>query len=168
MLLDLESAISRKKFLSLAVKVLAITSLGSMNLGCHQRHPSVPLIGLSFEEYANMVCIQEVFLRDCPIEFDLGIALDNYIYASENTIPSENFWKEIARLPSSYIASITLDHSIRPLAKLNPVEREERLLSWRSSINPVKRGLYQLFHQISFYLLSKNKNYQLYIGYIIQ
>jgi hypothetical protein len=159
--------ISRKGFLFFTLKLFAITSASISIINCKQTEiPPVFLKSLTIEEYFNIRSIQEIFLKNLPFEFfDLGLALDDHIAGHANIIPNAEMLRELAGLPSSYLASLILDHSLTPLALLNIEEREKRLLSWRHSTNSVKRGAFLMFQQISFFLLSKEKVYQQFTGY---
>ncbi len=159
--------INRKGFLFLAFQLFAITSASISGVNCKRTGiPTVPLKSLTIEEYFNIRSIQEVFLKNSPLEyFDLGLAFDDHIAGSANVIPNIDIMKELAGLPSSYLASLVLDHSITTLVQLDIEEREKRLLSWRHSSNAVKRGAFLAFKQLSFFLLSKEKAYQQLTGY---
>ena len=161
-----ESEISRNKFLKLSVKVFAITSLSLKGVNCGNSLPTPTLKGISTEEYFNMRSLAEIFLEGNPIsEFDLGKALDDYIYGHPSPLPTKNLIHELAGAPSSLLAALILDFSFTPLVKLNREDREKRLLSWKTSSSQTKRGLYGVLRQFSMYLLSSSKEYQRSIGY---
>lgn len=135
-------------------------------MGCSQVEGIPNLKGLSPDEYLSFRGIQKVFLVGNPIEdFDLGLALDNYVYGHPYPIETEDLIRFLAGLPSSTLIAFALNFSFTPLSKLEPVEMEKRLLGWKTSSLGMKRGLYSILRQISFFLLSSDKRFQQYMGY---
>ncbi|MBK8397852.1 MAG: hypothetical protein IPL26_21765 [Leptospiraceae bacterium] len=162
----LKKEFSRNTFLKLTVKAFAITALSIEGVNCGKTLVTPALKGISQEEYFNMQCLAEIFLKDNPVsDFDLGKALDDYIYGHPSPIPTKDIIHELAGAPSSILASLILDFSFTPLVKLNLEDREKRLLSWKNSDSKMKRGLFGVLRQTSMFLLSSNKEYQKYIGY---
>ena len=161
-----ESEISRNTFLKISIKAFALTSLSLQGVNCGKSLSTPTLKGISEEEYFNMRSLAEIFLDTNPVhDFDLGKALDDYIYGHPSPLPTKSLVHELAGAPSSLLAAIILDFSFTPLVKLNKEEREKRLLSWKSSSSQTKRGLYGVLRQFSMYLLSSSKEYQRSIGY---
>jgi hypothetical protein len=76
--------------------------------------------------------------------------------------------RELAGAPSSYLAAIVLDGSMTPLVKLSRADREARMLGWKKSDNIMKRGLYNILRQTTFFLLSSSPVLPRYAGYAIQ
>jgi hypothetical protein len=162
----IDVAYTRSHFLKLTAKVFAILFIGSKTTGCATAEGLPNLKGISPAEYFSFRGIQKVFLDGNPIpDFDLGIALDNYIYGHPHPIETEDLIRFLAGLPSSVFISIALDFSLTPLSKLEPVEMEKRLLGWKKSSLAMKRGLYSILRQISFFLLSSDKRFQQFMGY---
>ncbi|WP_425460630.1 hypothetical protein [Leptospira idonii] len=159
--------LSRNRFLKFTLKCFALTAVSLKGVNCGPGVVTPPLRGISTEEYHNFRALQEVFLQDCPIpEFDLGLALDNYVYGHPYPIETESVIQLLASVPSSVLAALALDFSFTPLAKLSPEERINRLLSWKTSSLGIKRGVYSILRQISFFLLSSDKQYQKFVGYL--
>lgn len=157
---------SRNTFLKLSMKAFAITALSIEGVNCGNSLESPLLKGISKEEYFNMQSLAEIFLEGNPItDFDLGKALDDYIYGHPSPIPTKDLVHELAGAPSSILAALILDFSLTPLVKLNKKEREKRLLSWKNSTSQTKRGLFGVLRQTSMFLLASNKDYQKAIGY---
>lgn len=165
---DLEPfTLSRNRFLKFTLKCFALTAVSLKGINCGSGLPLPSLRGISEEEYHNFRSLQEVFLQDCPIaNFDLGLALDNYVYGHPYPIDTESVIQLLASIPSSILAAIFLDFSFTPLAKLPPVERLERLKAWKTSSLGLKRGVYLILRQTSFFLLSSDKEYQKFVGYL--
>jgi hypothetical protein len=160
-------AFSRNRFLKFALKCFALTAVSLKGVNCGPGLVTPGLRGISPEAYHNFRSLQEVFLKDNPItNFDLGLALDNYVYGHPYPIETESVLQLLVSLPSSVLAAIALDFSFTPIAKLPPEERIERLLSWKNSSLGLKRGVYTILRQISFFLLSSDKEYQKYVGYL--
>ena len=68
---------------------------------------------------------QKFFLDSNPIpDFDLGKALDDYIYGHPSPLPTKNLVHELAGAPLHCYAFI-LDFSFTPLVKLNKEDREK-------------------------------------------
>lgn len=161
-----EAEFSRNKFLKISIKIFAITTLSIEGVNCGSFLKTPTLKGISQEEYFNMNSISEIFLNGNPIpDFDLGKALDDYIYGHPSPISTKDLIHELAGAPSSILAALLLDFSITPLVKLNPEEREKRLLSWKNSNSQMKRGLFGVLRQFSMFLLSSSKDYQKSLGY---
>lgn len=162
----LEKDLSRNTFLKLSLKAFAITALSIEGVNCGNSLNTPPLKGISKEEYFNMNSIAEIFLEGNLVTgFDLGKALDDYIYGHPFPIPTKDLVHELAGAPSSILASLLLDFSLTPLVKLNREEREKRLLSWKNSSSQMKRGLFSVLRQTSMFLLGSSKDYQKAIGY---
>ncbi|PJZ71549.1 hypothetical protein CH373_00535 [Leptospira perolatii] len=161
----LDEKVSRSRFLKLTLKMVALTAIFSPQLSCSR--DSIPkLKGLSSDNYLAFRSLQEVFLEGNPLEnFDLGIAADNYAYGHPYPIETESTLLLLAFLPTSVLVSLFLDFSFKPLASLDKAAREERLLSWKNSSMKLKRGAYTIMRQISFFLVSMDKDYQKLIGY---
>ncbi|TGL63190.1 hypothetical protein EHQ58_01245 [Leptospira ognonensis] len=150
-----------------ALKCFALTAVSLKGVNCGPGLVTPGLRGISPEAYHNFKSLQEVFLKDSPVpNFDLGLALDKYIYGHPYPIETESVLQLLLSLPSSILAAIALDFSFTPMVKLSAEEREKRLLSWKTSSLGLKRGVYSIFRQISFFLLSSDKEYQKYVGYL--
>jgi hypothetical protein len=162
----IENTISRNKFLKLFAKVSAVLYIGSKTIGC-AAHGNIPkLKGISENDYLGFHAIQKVFLEGNPVpDFDLGLALDNYVYGHPYPIETEDLILFLAGIPSSTLIAFALDFSFTPLSELNKDEMERRLLSWKTSSLVMKRGLYSILRQFSFFLLSSDKRFQTYMGY---
>ncbi len=159
--------LSRNRFLKFALKCFALTAVSLKGVNCGPGIVTPGLRGISEEAYHNFKSLQEVFLKDNPVaNFDLGLALDNYVYGHPYPIETESILQLLASIPSSILAAMFLDFSFTPIAKLPPIEREKRLLSWKSSSLGLKRGVYTILRQISFFLLSSDREYQKYVGYL--
>lgn len=162
----LDSSFSRNTFLKISIKVFAITALSIEGINCGRTLVTPILKGISTEEYFNMHSVAEIFLEGNPVpEFDIGKALDDYIYGHPSPIPTKDLIHELAGAPSSILAALLLDFSLTPLAKLNKEEREKRLLGWKNSSSQMKRGLFGILRQTCMFLLASNKDYQRSIGY---
>lgn len=149
------------------MKCFALTSVSASAIACKESRKAPDLRGLSPEHYWNFKSIQEVFLQDNPVpEFDLGLALDQYMYGHPSPIETESVILLLAGIPSSVLAAIALDFSFVPLSSLSIADREERLKSWKYSKWQIKRGAYTILRQTSFFLLSSNKEYQRFVGYL--
>ena len=159
---------SRAAFLRGSIKLFALTSL-TMS-GVDRGPSSIPsLKGISAQEYRNMNAVGEVFLADSPFpDFDLGQALDDYVFGHPSPLDTKDIVRELAGAPSSYLAAIVLDGSMTPLVKLSRAEREARMLGWKKSDNIMKRGLYNILRQTTFFLLSSSPALPRYAGYAIQ
>lgn len=165
-----EFPVSRKGFLAwglqwgLRTGVLAWILISAGNCKRPQEIPR--LLGISSEEYRGFRSIQDVFLAGCPLpSFDLGLALDRYIYGHPHPIDTENLLRFLAGIPSSRLVAFLLDFSGTPLSELDPPQRERRLLSWKTSGFRLKRGLFSILRQISFFLVSSDKGIQRIMGY---
>lgn len=162
----LDKDLSRNTFLKLSIKAFAITALSIEGVNCGNSLSTPILKGISKEEYFNMQSLAEIFLEENPIsDFDLGKALDDYVYGHPSPIPTKDLVHELAGAPSSILAALLLDFSLTPLVKLNKEDRIKRLLSWKNSSSQMKRGLFAVLRQTSMFLLASNKEYQKAIGY---
>lgn len=162
----IDSTFTRSHFFKISAKVFAVFYIGSKTMSCSQAEGMPNLKGLSPDEYQSFRGIQKVFLDGNPIEdFDLGLALDNYVYGHPYPIETEDLIRFLAGLPSSILIAFALDFSFTPLSKLEPDEMEKRLLSWKTSSLGMKRGLFSILRQFSFFLLSSDKRFQQYMGY---
>ena len=162
----LEKDLSRNTFLKLSIKAFAITALSIKGVNCGNSLVTPLLKGISQEEYFNMQSIAEIFLEGNPVpNFDLGKALDDYIYGHPSPIQTKDLVHELAGAHSSILAALLHDFSLTPLVKLSREEREKRLLSWKNSSSQMKRGLFGVLRQFSMFLLASNKEYQKAIGY---
>ena len=159
--------LSRNRFIKFALKCFALTAVSIKGVNCGPGIVTPGLRGISPEAYHNFKSLQEVFLKDSPIaNFDLGLALDNYVYGHPYPIETESVLQLLVSLPSSILAAIVLDFSLTPIAQLPPDQREKRLLSWKTSSLGLKRGVFSILRQISFFLLSSDKEYQKFVGYL--
>jgi hypothetical protein len=157
---------SRAKFLKFSLKLFALTSLTYSGINCKSSLNIPKLKEISEEEYLNIHSVGEIFLKGNPIKnFDIGIALDEYISGKPYPIPTKDKIHELALLPSSLLAALILDYSLTPLVKLSTEEREKRLLSWKNSDSQIKRGAFAILKQCCMFLLSSNKEFQMEIGY---
>ena len=157
---------SRGLFLRTALKCFGLAAF-SFSLSSCRQGPLPPLRGISPRDYDNIHSIGEIFLKGNPIKnFDIGAALDNYIYGHPSPLPTRADIHELAALPSSRLASLSLDLSFTPLSQLDPKAREERLLSWQRSNSKLKRGLYNLLCALCFFLLGSNHDFLVYTGYL--
>jgi hypothetical protein len=162
----LESHFSRNTFLKISIQAFAISALSIEGVNCGNSLTTPVLKGISTEEYFNMRSLAEIFLEGNPItDFDLGKALDDYVYGHPSPLPTKDLVHELAGAPSSILAALILDFSFTPLVKLSREDREKRLLSWKTSSSQTKRGLFGVLRQFSMYLLSSSKEYQKSIGY---
>ncbi|EMM93594.1 hypothetical protein LA733_0426 [Leptospira interrogans] len=160
----LQEPISRNRFLKLVLKLsafLMLPGLGACSNG------SIPkLRGLKETQYLGFKSIGEVFLKGNPIlDFDLGIAADDYIYGHPTPIDTEDILLLLGRIPSSTLAAFIFDFSLQSMSSLNIEEREKRLLSWKTSSLGIKRGIYSILRQTSFFLVSKDQRIQKLAGY---
>lgn len=71
----------------------------------------------------------------------------------------------LGRIPSSTLAAFIFDFSLQSMSSLNIEEREKRLLSWKTSSLGIKRGIYSILRQTSFFLVSKDQRIQKLAGY---
>lgn len=158
--------ISRSAFLRGSLKVFGLTSLTLSAADC-RRSDSVPrLHGISEQDYHNINSIAEVFLTDSPIAgFDAGKAFDDYVFGHPAPLDTRDTALELAAVPSSILASLVLDGSLTPLVRLSLEERLKRMLAWKASDNPMKRGLFNTFRQTTFFLLSSNPGFTAFTGY---
>ncbi|MDV6234048.1 hypothetical protein CH379_000165 [Leptospira ellisii] len=163
--LFLHEPISRSRFLKFSLKFLAITAfvLPGMN-ACGGAIPR--LRGLKEDHYLSYKSLGEVFLQGNPIpDFDLGLAMDDYIYGHPTPIDTEDVLLLLGMIPSSRLAALALDFSFTPMTSLSVEDREKRLLSWKNSSLNLKRGAYSIMRQIAFFLVSKDKRIQKLAGY---
>jgi hypothetical protein len=161
-----EAQLSRSKFLKLLAKISALIFIFSKTTGCSPSKPTPALKGIDPVDYHSFRAIQEVFLKGNPIpDFDLGLALDQYIYGHPYPIETEDLIRFLASLPSSILIAFAFDFSFTPLANLSPEEMERRLLGWKSSSLAMKRGVFSILRQFSFFLLTSDKRFQQYMGY---
>ena len=158
---------SRGLFLRRALKFFALVSFSLSLSSCRKGPPLPALRGISSKDYDNMHAIGEVFLKGNPIKsFDIGLALDNYIYGHPSPLSTSADIHELASLISSRLASLSLDLSFTPLSRLSPKAREARLLAWQKSDSKLKRGLYNLLCSVCFFLLGSNHDFLRYTGYL--
>lgn len=161
----LDSQISRNRFLRNTAKLFAIFWIGSKTIGCSGSEDIPPLKGISESDYRGFRGMQKVFLKGNPIsDFDLGLSLDRYIYGHPYPIETEDLIRFLAMVPSSSLIAM-MDFSLTPLSNLSPEDMEKRLLGWKNSSLKMKRGLYSILRQFSFFLLSSDKKFQEYMGY---
>ncbi len=160
-----QEPITRSQFVKWGLKIFSIFSISYVGINCGSSKLTPPLRGLSPEQYHNFNTIGEVFLDGNPFSFDLGLALDNYVFGHPGVIDTWPIIKDLADIPSSVLASIVLDFSLTPLVKLNLEDRRKRLLSWKNSSLKLKRGAYGIMRQTSFFLLSSQKEFQRFTGY---
>ncbi|WP_208652774.1 hypothetical protein [Leptospira montravelensis] len=159
--------LSRNRFLKFSLKCFALTAVSIHGVNCGSGLTTPPLRGISPEQYHSFRSLQEVFLQDNPIpNFDLGLALDNYVYGHPYPIETESVIQLLASVPSSILAAMALDFSFTPIVKLPMEKRIKRLQEWKHSSLGLKRGVYVILRQISFFLLSSDKEYQKFVGYI--
>ncbi len=160
---------SRKSFLKKILLAKGISfftfSFFLTNTQC-QTKKTPKLRGISNQEYHNIHAIGDIFLKDHPItNFDIGKAMDDYIYGHPHPLENQSQLHELASLPSSLAASLMLDTSFQTLSDLNREDREKRLLAWKQSNSALKRGLYNLFHSFCFFLLGTSHAYLVYTKY---
>lgn len=169
LLASVETSIPRRVFLRRAIQAFAATSVvvggGSLGLQCGPGGDVPELRGISQQEYRNMRAIQEVILRGLPFGFDLGLALDQYVYGHPHPLPTKDLVHELAGAPSSWLAALLLDGSLTTLVALPPEKREARMLKWQASDDVMQRGLYNILRQTSFFLVSMTREYNEYCGY---
>lgn len=161
----LDEKISRSRFLKFLFKTAAVSAILLPQASC--KSANIPkLNGLSDEQYLAFKSLEEVFLVGNPIAgFDLGIAADKYIYGHPYPIETESVLKLLAFLPTSSLVALALDFSFIPLASLSVEDREKRLLSWKNSSLSLKRGAFNIMRQLSFFLVSMEKDYSKLLGY---
>ncbi len=161
-----ESQISRNRFLKFLAKIFGIISLASQVENCSKKGNIPRLKGISENDYLGFRGIQKLFLEGNPVEdFDLGLALDEYIYGGHYPIETEDLIRFLAMIPNSVAISLALDLSLTPLAQLDRNSMEKRVLGWKNSRLAMKRGLYSILRQFSFFLLTSDKRFQEYMGY---
>ncbi|TGK07136.1 hypothetical protein EHO59_03230 [Leptospira semungkisensis] len=161
----LEERVSRSRFLKFLFKTAAVSAILLPQVSC-KSGPVPKLHGLSDDQYWAFKSLEEVFLEGNPIQgFDLGVAADKYIYGHPYPIETESVLKLLAFLPTSTLVSFALDLSFTSLAGLSKEDREKRLLSWKSSSLSLKRGAYNIMRQLSFFLVSMEKDYSKLVGY---
>lgn len=160
-----EQEINRSAFLRGSIKLFALTSLTLAGVDCTPRE--VPkLHGISEQEYRNINAIAEIFLIDSPVAgFDAGKAFDDYVFGHPSPLDTKDTALELAGVPSSRLASLVLDASFTPLVQLSKEDRLKRMLGWKASDNPMKRGLFNTFRQTTFFLLSSSAAFTAYTGY---
>ncbi|MCE9501761.1 MAG: hypothetical protein K8R21_14865 [Leptospira sp.] len=158
--------LSRGKFLKWALKIFSISLLFQSTGGCSSPQKIPKLRGISDQEYLNFQSVGEIFLDGNPVaDFDIGKALDDYIYGHPNPLPTKDLVHELVGVPSSILVALALDFSITPLVKLERAKREKRLLSWKNSGSQLKRSLFSLLKLFSFFLLTGDKRFQKFSGY---
>lgn len=162
----LQEPIPRSRFLKLGLKFLAITAFVLPGMSACSTGSIPRLRGLKEDHYLSFKSIGEVFLKGNPIsDFDLGVAMDDYIYGHPTPIDTEDVLLLLGLIPASRLASLALDFSFTPMIALNVEEREKRLLSWKNSSLNLKRGAFSIMRQIAFFLVSKDKRIQKLAGY---
>lgn len=158
-------SLTRGSFLRGTIKLFALSSVSFTGSECSA---PVSLRGISAQEYANIRAVGEVFLTGNPVpNFDLGKALDDYVYGHPSPIDTKDLVHDLAKMPSSLLASVVLDGSFTTLVDLTKEEREKRMLGWRDSGDGVKRGLFNVLRQTSFFLLSSSPALLEFAGYSI-
>ncbi len=163
---EFEREISRSVFLRGSIRLFALTSLTLSGVDCSPSGKVPELRGISEQEYHNINAIGEVFLSENPIpNFDLGKAFDDYVFGHPYPLDTKSTALELAGMPSSLLASIVLDGSLTPLVKLSKEDRLKRMLGWKASDNPMKRGLFNILRQTSFFLVSSSPAFAAYAGY---
>ena len=156
--------ISRNRFLKL---VLWTSSLGVLGISCRGIPEEIKLKGITAQEYENIKIFGDFFLDGFEIDdFNIGLALDDFLYGSANPHPLTDRILELVSIPSSYLASLYIDHSPVPLVHLDDEERKKRLLSWRNSRKALSGGIYSLLHTLCMTLVSADPSYQKYVGYL--
>lgn len=161
-----EHQLNRSTFLRGSIKIFALTSLTLAGVDCRPSDQIPELHGISEQEYHNINAIAEVFLTDSPIAgFDAGKAFDDYVFGHPTPLDTKSTALELAGVPSSYLASIVLDGSLTPLIKLSKEERLKRMLGWKASSNPMKRGLFNVLRQTTFFLISSSPAFVAFTGY---
>ncbi|MDF3822868.1 hypothetical protein P3G55_23425 [Leptospira sp. 96542] len=159
--------LTRNRFLKFTLKCFALTTVSLPGVNCGPNLNTPSLRGISEEQYHSFRSLQEVFLSDSPIpNFDLGLALDQYVYGHPYPIETESVIQLLASVPSSILAAMFLDFSFTPIVKLPMEDRIIRLESWKHSSLGLKRGVYVILRQISFFLISSDKEYQKFVGYV--
>ncbi|XDD50278.1 hypothetical protein AB3N59_00170 [Leptospira sp. WS92.C1] len=162
----LQKPIPRSRFLKLSLKFLAITAFVLPGMTACSSGSIPRLRGLKEGHYLSFKALGEVFLQGNPIpDFDLGVAVDDYIYGHPTPIDTEDAFLLLGMIPSSTLAAIALDFSFTPMTSLSVEEREKRLLSWKNSSLNLKRGAYSIMRQIAFFVVSKDKRIQKLAGY---
>jgi len=163
---EFEREISRRVFLRGTVKIFALTSLTFSGVDCFPSRDVPALRGISEQEYRNMHSLAEVFLEGSPIrDLDIGKALDDYVFGHPYPIDTKDAARELAGVPSSILAALVLDGSFTPLVKLPKEERLKRMLAWKASENPMKRGLFNIMRQTVFFLVSSSPEFIRLTGY---
>ena len=160
--------INREKFLLLALKTSAAVYLVANSAGCVSA-PKAPvaLKSLSDQQYENITIIGNFFLKDIPFKhFNIGQALDKYLYGAPHPHPQEAAFRELISIPSSLLAMIYIDHSFTTLTQMNDAQREEVFLRWRTSSNHLQRGIYTLMHIVCMTLISGEDVYHAHTGFI--
>ncbi|WCL49414.1 hypothetical protein [Leptospira sp. GIMC2001] len=161
-----EAEISRSKFLKYLMQISTISFFAIKTTGCGTDRPTPRLKGLSEVDYQSFRSLQEVILDGNPIEdYDLGLSLDNYLYGHPTPTENEDVVLFLAGIPSSILIAIALDFSLTPLANLDKEAMDKRLQSWKHSTLVMKRGIYSILRQFSFFLLTSDKRFQEYMGY---
>lgn len=164
--LFLQEPIPRSRFLKLGLKFLAVTAFVLPGINACSSGSIPRLRGLKEDHYLSFKSLGEVFLKDNPLpDFDLGVAVDDYIYGHPTPIDTEDVLLLLGMIPSSTLAALALDFSFKPMTSLTVEEREKRLLSWKTSSLGLKRGAYSIMRQIAFFLVSKDKRIQKLAGY---
>ncbi|EIE02445.1 hypothetical protein [Leptospira licerasiae] len=161
----LDEKVSRSRFLKFLLKTAAVSAILVPQASC-KSGPIPKLHGLSDSEYLAFKSLEEVFLVGNPIQgFDLGVAADKYIYGHPYPIDTESVLKLLAFLPGSSLVSLALDFSFTSMVGLSKEDREKRLLSWKNSSLSLKRGAYNIMRQLSFFLVSMERDYNELVGY---
>ena len=162
----LTQEINRRAFLRGSIKLFALTSLTLGGVDCRPSDAVPDLRGISEQEYHNINAIAEVFLTDSPIAgFDAGKAFDDYVFGHPAPLDTKDVALELAGVPSSLLASLVLDASFTPLVQLSREDRLKRMLGWKASDSPMKRGLFNTFRQTTFFLLSSSPAFVAFTGY---
>ena len=159
-----ENIISRHRFLQLSLKTSAAAFFTLNFIGCRQSpEPPVNLKKLSDKNYENITIMGDFFINETPLQnFNIGQALDDYLYGTYHPHPIENMVLELVSIPSSMLAMLYIDHSFTPLAQMNKKERSEIFLKWRNSPSPLQRGIYTMMHALCMTLLSQEEQYSHY------
>ncbi|MDH4261790.1 MAG: hypothetical protein OEV78_01960 [Spirochaetia bacterium] len=160
------NAIDRNAFLKLTLKTSALVYLAMNVTGCNlSKKAPVALKKLSDQNYENITIMGNFFIKDMPVQnFNIGQALDEYLYGAKNPHPTEKAILELVSIPSSILGMLYINKSLITLTHMNDAEKEMTFLKWRNSHDPLQRGIYTLMHKLCMSLVSGNVDYQKYTG----
>ena len=158
--------VSRSRFLRYSLKAFALTSLTLANVECSVGGVVPPLKGMTGTEYRNANFLGAYFLRGTPFSgFDVGLALDDYLFGRKDSLTIIGLIRDVLGAPSSILASVVMDFSLRTMVQLQGPELDARMEAWRNSSNELQSGAYKSFKSLVFVGVSSSQKYQDLAGY---